>query len=286
MEKKFQPEQLKKIREVRGISAYDLADIIDMAPTAIYNYEKGIRTPSYETILLLSSALNTSPNYFYGEDIEYYTAKDYEETMKRIKVSFNLMYNQLRDITMKRGKVDQQYIDLINLLDEDRSNLNGNAVIRLLNYFEFLNISLDYLMTQTMYYPEPYENVTKSNELNKNDFKELFYLIDSMSRLGFLKMLMTGKEILKQEKEILDLDTVSEKQEARIAKLVEGAVTQRRMQGSSHYSDDEITEYISSNYESTDLMHINKILGTEIITAEIKNKFDKFLDKAENEELL
>lgn len=286
MEKVFKPEQLKKIRKIRGISAYKLAEDIDMAPSAIYNYETGIRKPSSKTIELLAEKLNISIDYFYGEDIDFYSANDFSNSMSKIKEDFDCLYRNIRDISIKRGKVNQGFVDVANLINEDRSNLNGNIIIRVLNQVEFLEQSLTFLMKQTKHFEEPNESILKINELNKNDFTELFDLLGSLSRIGFLKMLMIGKEILKQEQTILKIETLNIDEQIQISKLIEGAVIEKRMRTSNKFSDGEIDDYIIENYGNTNLTEINYILDRKIITSEIQDQFDKLLDKAESEKIL
>lgn len=53
-------ENLKKIREARGISVIVLAEQANITRQAIYKFEKGQATPKPETLILIADALEVT----------------------------------------------------------------------------------------------------------------------------------------------------------------------------------------------------------------------------------
>lgn len=60
-------ERFKSARLIKGFSLQDLADTLDnkLSRQALHRYEKGEVIPDSERIILLSKALNVSPDYFF-----------------------------------------------------------------------------------------------------------------------------------------------------------------------------------------------------------------------------
>ena len=59
-------ERLKKIRENRGLSQSQLADMIGLPPSSISHFENGPRKPSFDNLRKLASALNVSTDFLLG----------------------------------------------------------------------------------------------------------------------------------------------------------------------------------------------------------------------------
>lgn len=58
--------RIKKRRESLGLSQKDLATQIQVSPPAINQYEKGLKTPSTETLVRLASVLDVSVDHLIG----------------------------------------------------------------------------------------------------------------------------------------------------------------------------------------------------------------------------
>lgn len=59
---------LKHIRELRGMTLKELAELIGQTEGSVAHYEAGRRTPNYETLLKLSDALNCSIDSLCGNN--------------------------------------------------------------------------------------------------------------------------------------------------------------------------------------------------------------------------
>lgn len=60
--------RLKEIREYQGISQKSLANLLNVSPSNIYNYETGRTEPSTEILCKLANQLNVTVDYLIGND--------------------------------------------------------------------------------------------------------------------------------------------------------------------------------------------------------------------------
>lgn len=65
----FYRDRLKQARLNSGYTQAQLGELSGVDKTSICAYEKGTRTPTLETFVALSHALNLEPNYLLGQDI-------------------------------------------------------------------------------------------------------------------------------------------------------------------------------------------------------------------------
>lgn len=64
-------ERLQKLRKERGLSQKEVANILEISPAVISNYESSGRTPSVEVLLSLAKLYRCSTDYLLG--FEKYT---------------------------------------------------------------------------------------------------------------------------------------------------------------------------------------------------------------------
>ena len=62
-------ERIKKKRIELGISQQELGDLVGVSKVSICGYEKGNRTPTVDTFILLTEVLKTTPEYLLGHDV-------------------------------------------------------------------------------------------------------------------------------------------------------------------------------------------------------------------------
>ncbi len=71
--------RLKEIREDLGISQKKLAELLNVSPSNVYNYENGRTEPSTEMLRNISRCLNVSVDYLIGnEDVSTSIKESYE----------------------------------------------------------------------------------------------------------------------------------------------------------------------------------------------------------------
>lgn len=60
--------RLKEIREYQGISQKSLANLLNVSPSNIYNYETGRTEPSTDILCKLANLLNVTVDYLIGNE--------------------------------------------------------------------------------------------------------------------------------------------------------------------------------------------------------------------------
>ena len=63
---KFVPERLVALRTAQGITRAEAARQLNMSAMGDGRYEKGERTPSFQTVSYIAQYFNTSTDYLYG----------------------------------------------------------------------------------------------------------------------------------------------------------------------------------------------------------------------------
>ena len=63
---KFMPERLTALRTAQGITRAEAARRLNMSAMGYGRYEKGERTPSFQTVSFIAQHFNTSTDYLYG----------------------------------------------------------------------------------------------------------------------------------------------------------------------------------------------------------------------------
>ena len=62
----FMPERLIELRKDQGITRAEAARRLNMSAMGYGRYEKGSRTPSYQTVSYIAHKFNTTVDYLYG----------------------------------------------------------------------------------------------------------------------------------------------------------------------------------------------------------------------------
>lgn len=65
----FVGDRLKNLREQKGMTQTELADLINVTKVSVCCYESGKRTPSLETLDDLSNVFGVKVDYFLGKDV-------------------------------------------------------------------------------------------------------------------------------------------------------------------------------------------------------------------------
>lgn len=95
------PERLKELRQKKGLTQQEIADLLNVNRVTYTNWEKGKREPNFETLLKLAFELNTTTSYLLGEsNISF--GHDSDEFQKLAHLpNFHLSemgLNQIRDL--------------------------------------------------------------------------------------------------------------------------------------------------------------------------------------------
>ena len=101
----FNGKRLRQLRIKKGLTQEELGNLVSVTKVSICCYEKNNRTPNIETLLDLSTVLDTTPNYLLGtelqatinedaEEYNVYISKEDLEIIKELKRHYKL-YQQL-----------------------------------------------------------------------------------------------------------------------------------------------------------------------------------------------
>lgn len=84
MDKKSFGKQLQKYRELAGYSQEDLAEKIDCSSIFISYIERGVKSPSLDTLVKLSNALNVSADVLLGKEMNCFTSQKLRHIEERL----------------------------------------------------------------------------------------------------------------------------------------------------------------------------------------------------------
>jgi len=138
MEKTIFALRLKELREVKEISQYKLAEILNLSRSVLSNYEQGIREPDFKTVRLLANYFNVSTDYLLGvsevkhlflsqEEMKYYSG-----ILSQINDIKELNIEQITDL-LKLFNTHGEIIDKIK-------SLSDLSVSELKKYLDLLKI--------------------------------------------------------------------------------------------------------------------------------------------------
>ncbi len=116
------PERLKQLRQKKGLTQKDIADLVHVNRVTYTNWEKGNREPNFETLLKLASILNTTTSYLLGEsNISFGRGSDKFEKLANLP-NFHLSemgLNQIKDLVRaipylaeKEGMEPDEYFNI------------------------------------------------------------------------------------------------------------------------------------------------------------------------------
>lgn len=116
------PERLKQLRQKKGLTQQEIADLVHVNRVTYTNWEKGKREPKFETLLKLALELNTTTSYLLGEsNISLGRGNDEFEKLANLP-NFHLSemgLNQIKDLVRaipylaeKEGMEPDEYFNI------------------------------------------------------------------------------------------------------------------------------------------------------------------------------
>lgn len=112
--------RLKQLRESRGLTQKEVADVICKAPSNYANYETGRRDMGTDTLLILADFFGVTTDYILGRDREAeLEAKANEKQLDELLVAeIQQLMSKVKDLDQKQTKQVYQYIDFLKSIKE------------------------------------------------------------------------------------------------------------------------------------------------------------------------
>ncbi len=129
LKEKIIAKRIKECREANKINQKELANMIDVTPSAVNQYEKGEKTPSTKTLLKLAKALGVTTDYLLGAKQEnvtqalellqkYLDRGGYLSQAEGLAIEDNYsLFNSSGDTIISGGDIKEL---LINLLHKEK----------------------------------------------------------------------------------------------------------------------------------------------------------------------
>jgi transcriptional regulator with XRE-family HTH domain len=112
-------EQLKKLRKLRGISQYDLADRLGFTRGQIANYEQGKRQPDFETLQKIADFFEVSIDDLLGRKIN----PDYELSKQKTEFIVKEIVKKY-DLDLTEEGIKEKLEAIIKLVIDDYKKKN------------------------------------------------------------------------------------------------------------------------------------------------------------------
>lgn len=133
-------QNLKYLREKRGVNQKDLSLSLGLSQAAVGNWESGSRTPDIETIIKLAQFFDVTLDDF---------------ILRELRPSVPLYVKNLRYLRTKHGMTKEDIADLLGLKSKSSLSLvesgkSGMAIENLEKLADFFGVTLDQMVKQDL----------------------------------------------------------------------------------------------------------------------------------------
>ena len=111
----FCPERLKLLREQKGYSIRQLAELCNTSKSAIFTYETGKRNPKVEALENIARALKCDVDYLTGKTDNPLTLKPIEEVLGELSPKERALFEALRALPV--DEYEKKMEEIIFFLD-------------------------------------------------------------------------------------------------------------------------------------------------------------------------
>ena len=109
MDKKSFGKELQKYRERAGYSQENLAEYVDCSAIFISYMERGIKSPSLDTLVKLSNVLGVSADILLGRGLKEYSSEKLKYIENRLKVLPEQEQQRILDIMDSAITIELEY---------------------------------------------------------------------------------------------------------------------------------------------------------------------------------
>lgn len=117
----FFGEKLQSVRELKGLSRKELAELIDVSEQAIWQYENEYTVPKFEVVNQFKHIFSVKPQFFYTESF-----------VEKITDTEHVAYRAIDREQRKKTKMETTFVDYINYfamqLERQINTLPGNIL--------------------------------------------------------------------------------------------------------------------------------------------------------------
>lgn len=104
--------KIRLLRKRNNLTIQELAKLVELSPSAIGMYERGVRKPELSLIVKLSALFNVNVSYFYREDsTEQGLLQQVDELIKKEEIHFFTDDEKIKNEVLKRAN---GYCELCN----------------------------------------------------------------------------------------------------------------------------------------------------------------------------
>lgn len=122
--KKILADNLKKVKEARGLTSEQLADLLKIGKTAMTKYLKGVGNPTVETVDLMAKALNVPPTALLSET--WFPGKSFSEPLES---TVQMLHPLLKPLAVKLVDALQELLYYSEALYDARAENSGEKIL-------------------------------------------------------------------------------------------------------------------------------------------------------------
>ena len=104
--------RLKEARRQKGLSQRELADLAHVSRQAYSLYERNLRRPTWETMIILAKALGVSVDYLLGLTADPFPAVPMDAREREIVRTYHLLDERGKDMIDITLKEQSRYVSL------------------------------------------------------------------------------------------------------------------------------------------------------------------------------
>ncbi len=123
-------ERLKQLRMERGLSQYELGEILKISRSTLAGYEKENKEPNYETLKRFATFFDCSTDYLTGYSDERFCP---DVVLQKNNIEFKKIYDMLPPV--EKGRVAVIFDAVYSVLAPDVANCNSEKLSLYLELF-------------------------------------------------------------------------------------------------------------------------------------------------------
>lgn len=133
-------QNIKMLREQKGMSQKEMADAFEISQSAVGNWEQSHRNPDIEMIVRLANYFNVTLDELVLRDLKP-PLSQYAENIRYLRLSHEMTQEQMGEMLGLKNKSS------LSLIEAGKSGISVENLEKLADYF---NVTLDQLVKQDL----------------------------------------------------------------------------------------------------------------------------------------